>query len=133
MKFNWRWHESQFCSPPCGPQTLNLELKTLFLQYYVADRHIAGGAVLPTPSGDDGGGGSSTTYLQTLNEGVLQYYVADRHIAPAEHAPFFSERLAMLPECFLGPSHRLTHQVSSICIHIYVYVYIICMYIYIYM
>ena len=27
---------------------------------------------------------------------------------------FFSERLAMLPECFLGPSHRLTHQVSSI-------------------
>lgn len=40
----------------------------------------------------------------------MQGYVADRSIAPPEHAPFFSEKLMQMPECFLGPSHRLTHQ-----------------------
>ncbi|KAJ1471460.1 glycosyl transferase family 41-domain-containing protein [Baffinella frigidus] len=49
-------------------------------------------------------------YMGTTGAPWIQYYVADRHIAPPEHAPFFSERLAMMPECFLGPSHRLTHQ-----------------------
>jgi len=40
----------------------------------------------------------------------IQGYVADRWIAPPEHAPYFSEKLLQMPECFLGPSHRLTHQ-----------------------
>ena len=49
-------------------------------------------------------------YMGTTGAPWIQLYVADRTIAPPEHAPFFSERLALMPECFLGPSHRLTHQ-----------------------
>ena len=40
----------------------------------------------------------------------IQGYVADRWIAPPEHAQYFSEKLMQMPECFLGPSHRMTHQ-----------------------
>ena len=36
--------------------------------------------------------------------------MADRWIAPPEHAQYFSEKLMQMPECFLGPSHRMTHQ-----------------------
>ena len=49
-------------------------------------------------------------YMGTTGAPWIQGYVADRWIAPPEHAPFFSEKLMQMPECFLGPSHRMTHQ-----------------------
>ena len=49
-------------------------------------------------------------YMGTTGAPWIQGYVADRWIAPPEHAPYFSEKLMQMPECFLGPSHRMTHQ-----------------------
>ena len=49
-------------------------------------------------------------YMGTTAAPWIHSYVADRTIAPPEHSPFFTEKLAFLPESFLGPSHRLTHQ-----------------------
>jgi hypothetical protein len=49
-------------------------------------------------------------YMGTTGAPYIDLYMADRIIAPPEHAPAFTERLVLLPECFLGPSHRLAHQ-----------------------
>eukprot|EP00960_Hanusia_phi_P030174 748421-Hanusia_phi.AAC.7 len=70
-----------------------------WIQYYVADRCCTLlPAHPPLPS-------SSSLTFPVL--GI-------RWIAPPEHANFFSEKLALMPECFLGPSHRLSFQVSRI-------------------
>ena len=49
-------------------------------------------------------------YMGTTGAHYIDAYMADQVIAPPEHAPAFTERLILLPECFLGPSHRLAHQ-----------------------
>jgi predicted O-linked N-acetylglucosamine transferase (SPINDLY family) len=49
-------------------------------------------------------------YMATSGAEYIDYYMADAVIAPPEHAHFFTEKLVLMPECFLGPSHRLVHQ-----------------------
>ena len=46
-------------------------------------------------------------YMGTSGASYMDLYMADAVIVPPEHARAgFSESLMMLPECFLGPSHR---------------------------
>ncbi|EKX54195.1 hypothetical protein GUITHDRAFT_84189 [Guillardia theta CCMP2712] len=49
-------------------------------------------------------------YIGTTGAPWIDYYMADRVVASPESAPSFTERLLLLPESFLGPSHRLVHQ-----------------------
>uniref|UniRef100_A0A7S0NDZ6 protein O-GlcNAc transferase n=1 Tax=Hanusia phi TaxID=3032 RepID=A0A7S0NDZ6_9CRYP len=49
-------------------------------------------------------------YIGTTGAPWIDLYMADSVIAPPESAPTFTERLLLLPESFLGPSHRLVHQ-----------------------
>ena len=53
-------------------------------------------------------------YMGTTGADYIDYYIADRVLAPVEHSRFFSEHLVMMPECFLGPSHRLSHQLWGV-------------------
>ena len=50
-------------------------------------------------------------YMGSTGATYMDYYMGDRVIVPPEHARHsFTETLVLLPESFLGPSHRLTHQ-----------------------
>ena len=49
-------------------------------------------------------------YMGTTGASHIDLYMADRVIAPPEHARGFTERLVLLAESFLGPSHRIAHQ-----------------------
>lgn len=40
-------------------------------------------------------------YPGTLGVGFMDYILADRHVIPPEHQPFYSERVAYLPDCYL--------------------------------
>ena len=48
-------------------------------------------------------------YVGTIGASYIDYYVGDRVITPPDHAPGFSEKLALHSLSFLGPSHRHIH------------------------
>ena len=48
-------------------------------------------------------------YMGSTGAAYIDYYMGDRTIVPPEHARHgFTEALVLLPESFLGPSHRLS-------------------------
>ena len=48
-------------------------------------------------------------YMGSTGAAYIDYYMGDRVIVPPEHARHaFTEALVLLPESFLGPSHRLS-------------------------